>query len=137
MALKIPSKSQDLKLWIKEMVDQCMGSSEERGMIYSRAAQYYYTGSTDNRAALYNKVGPFVDKLAGFLMQPTDVRFQLVYDSGEDDSVLERSQLVAEKLSSDFRQTDADITFSEAVVWSLVNGCQILKVLPDGDSGTF
>ena len=137
MALKIPSHTDDLKLWIREMIDECMASSEERGMIYSRAAQYYYMGSTDNRAALYNKVGPFVDKLAGFLMQPTDVRFQLVYDSGEDDSVLERSQLVAEKLSSDFRQTDADITFSEAVVWSLVNGCQILKVLPDGDSGTF
>src|SRR5580704_15013790 len=132
MALKIPKQSSDLKLWIREMIDQCMASSEERGMIYSRAAQYYYMGSTDNRAALYNKTKPFIDKLAGFLMQPTDVRFQLIDDSG-----LERSQLVAEKLSMDFRQTDADITFAEAVVWSLVNGCQILKVLPDGDSGTF
>jgi hypothetical protein len=71
-------------------------------------------------------------------MQPVDVRFQLVYDSGEDDeTVLERSQLVAEKLSADFRQTDADIAFAEAVIWGMVNGCQILKVLPDGDSGTF
>src|SRR5580698_1635992 len=137
MALKIPKQSSDLKLWIREMIDQCMASSEERGMIYSRAAQYYYMGSMDNRAALYNKTKPFVDKLTGFLMQPTDVRFKLIYDSGENDSILERSQLVAEKLSMDFRQTDADITFAEAVVWSLVNGCQILKVLPDGDSGTF
>jgi hypothetical protein len=137
MALKIPSKSEDLKVWIKRMIDACMESATERGMVYSRAAQYYYMGSMDNRAALYNKTKPFVDKLAGFLMQPTDVRFQLIYDSGEDESILERSQLVAEKLSMDFRQTDADITFAEAVVWSLINGCQIIKVLPDGDSGTF
>ena len=137
MALKIPSKEGDLKLWIREIIDECMASSEERGMIYTRAAQYYYMGTMDSRAALFNKTGPFIDKLAGFLMQPTDVRFQLTYDSGEDDSVLERSQLVAEKLSADFRQTDADITFAEAVVWSLVNGAQIVKVLPDGDSGTF
>jgi hypothetical protein len=137
VALAIPKKPEDLKLWIKEVIDECMASATDRGMIYTRAAQYYYMGSMDSRAALYNKTKPFVDKLAGFLMQPTDVRFQLVFDSGEDDSVLERSQLVGEKLSSDFRQTDADITFAEAVVWSLVNGAQILKVLPDGDSGTF
>jgi hypothetical protein len=138
MALSIPKKTEFLTVWITEMIDECMASSEERGMIYTRAAQYYYMGSTDNRAALYNKIKPFVDKLAGFLMQPVDVRFQLVYDSGEDDeTVLERSQLVAEKLSADFRQTDADIAFAEAVIWGMVNGCQILKVLPDGDSGTF
>ena len=41
MALKIPSKEGDLKLWIREIIDQCMASSEERGMIYTRAAQYY------------------------------------------------------------------------------------------------
>jgi hypothetical protein len=106
-------------------------------MVYSRAAQYYYTGAADSRAALYNKTKSFIDKLAGFLMQPTDVRLRLVYDSGEDDSVLERSELVGEKLSADFRQVDGDVTFADAVTWSLINGAGLLKVLPDGDSGTF
>jgi hypothetical protein len=119
------------------MIDECMASSTDRGMVYTRAAQYYYMGSMDSRAALYNKTKPFIDKLAGFLMQPTDVRFQLVYDSGEDEDVLDRSQLVAEKLTTDFRQTDADLIFAEAVVWALINGAQLLKVLPDEDSGTF
>lgn len=135
--LKIPKKDGFLELWIKELIDECMASSSERGMVYTRAAQYYYQGSMDSRAALYNKTKPFCDKLAGFLMQPTDVRFQLVYDSGEEDDVLDRAQLVGEKLSTDYRQTDADVTFSEAVVWALVNGCQLLKVTPDGDSGSF
>jgi hypothetical protein len=137
VSLKIPSKRSDLQLWIKEMIDECMASSEERGMIYSRAALYYYMGCMDNRAALYNKTKAFVDKLAGFLMQPTDVRFRLIYDSGEEEDVLERSELVGEKLSADFRQTDSDVTFAEAVTWGLVNGAQLLKVLPDEDSGTF
>jgi hypothetical protein len=137
MSLKIPDKAGFLEMWIKEVIDETMGSSEERGMVYARAGQYYYQGTMDSRAAIYNKTKPFVDKLAGFLMQPTDVRFQLTYDSGEEEDVLDRSQLVAEKLTADYRNTDADTTFAEAVVWSLVNGCQMLKVLPDGDSGTF
>ena len=137
MALKIPNRDGFLELWIKEIIDECMASATERGMVYTRASQYYYMGSMDSRAALYNKIGPFVDKIAGYLMQPTDVRFQLSYDSSEEDDVLERCQLVGEKLSSDFKNTDADVLFAESVVWSLVNGCQLLKVLPDGDSGSF
>lgn len=137
MSLKIPSKPKLLEMWIKEVIDECMASATERGMVYTRAAQYYYTGAMESRASIYNKVGPFVRKLSGFLMQPTDVRFQIIYDSGESDDVLERSQLVAEKLSADFRQNDADTMFSEAVLWSLVNGANILKVFPDGDTGTF
>jgi hypothetical protein len=135
--LRIPKKDGFLELWIKELIDECMASSQERGMVYTRAAQYYYQGAMDSRASIYNKTKPFVDKLAGFLMQPTDVRFQLVYDSGEEEDVLDRAQLVGEKLSTDYRQTDADVTFSEAVVWALINGCQLLKVTPDGDGGSF
>ena len=132
--LRIPNNPQALQEWAKEMIDECLASSQERGMVYTRAGAYYFSGSYDNRAAIYNKTKPFIDKLAGFLMQPTDVRFQIVYDSGVDESVLERSQLVAEHLTADYRQSDADITFAEAVVWALVNGCQLLKHTPDGDS---
>ena len=135
--LKIPSKPADLEIWAKELIDECMASSEERGMVYTRAAQYYYTGSADSRAAIYNKIGPAVDKLSGFLMQPTDVRFTLTYDSGEAEDVLQRAQLVGEKLTTDCRNTDTDVIFSEAVTWNLINGCQLLKVFPDGDGGSF
>jgi hypothetical protein len=122
----------DLQEWAREISEECMGSADERGGVYARASQYYYMGSQDSRAAIYNKCKSFVDKLAGFLMQPSDVRFNLLYDTTEPEDVLERSQVCSEKLSADFRQTDADVTFAEAVVWSLVNGCQLLKVRPRG-----
>lgn len=128
--LRIPNRPDALAEWSKECIDECMASAQERGMVYTRAAQYYYTGSQDNRAAIYNKVKPFIDKLAGFLMQPTDVRFQLVFDN-EPENVLERAQLVSEKLTGDYRETDSDIVFAEAVVWALINGCQLIKHLPD------
>jgi len=133
--LTIPNTSDKiLPEWAKEIVDECMSSSAERGMVYTRATQYYYQGTYDAKAAIYNKIKPFIDKLAGFLMQPTDVRFQIVFDSGEQDTVLERAQLVGEKLTADYRQTDSDITFAESTVWALVNGCYFLKHVRDHDS---
>jgi hypothetical protein len=134
--LKIPSstKDGDLELWVREVIDECMASVEERAMVYTRAAAYYYAGSYDNRAAIYNKTKQFIDKLSGFLMQPTDVRYQIIFDSGEPENVLDRALLVSEKLTADYRQTDSDITFSEAVTWSMINGCSLLKHYPS-DSG--
>lgn len=135
--LRIPHNIRDLEDWSREVTDECLMSSDDRGLIYTRATQYYYLGSYDERASIYNKTKPFIDKLAGFLMQPTDVRFNITFDSSEPPDVLERAQLFAEKLTADFRQTDTDIRFAEAVVWSLINGCQILKILPDGELGGF
>lgn len=132
--LKIPTNVVELQEWARETVDECMGTAQERGMIYTRALQYYYQGSYDHRAAIYNKVKAFIDKLAGFLMQPTDVRFSVTFDSSESESMLERAQLVSEKLTADFRVTDSDITFAEAVVHSLINGAYLLKVRPDTPS---
>lgn len=128
--LRIPDKREILEKWVQEVTDECMASSEERGMVYTRAAQYYYTGTTTSEAAIYNKMKPFIDRLAGFLMQPTDVRFNIVFDSGEPEDVLQRAQLCSEKLTADYRASDSDIIFAEAVVWSLVNGVHILKHVP-------
>jgi len=137
--LKIPNSNKDgaLELWVREVIDECLASVEDRAMVLTRAAQYYYTGTYDSRAAIYNKTKPFVDKLSGFLMQPTDVRYQIIFDSGEPDNVLERAQLVSEKLTADYRQTDSDITFAEAVTWSMINGCQLLKHFPSVDESHF
>ena len=94
--LRIPEKLDELTEFNKDLIDECMASSEERGMVYTRAAQYYYMGTASEQAAIYNKTKPFIDKLAGFLMQPADVRFQIVFDSGDsDESVLTRGQLVS------------------------------------------
>jgi hypothetical protein len=132
--LRIPALIADLEPWAKEVVDECMASAPERGMMYAKAQQYYYQGTQDTRAAIYNKIKPFIDKLAGFLMQPTDVRFNIFYDTSEGDSANERAYLCSEKLTADYRNNDSDVIFAEGVVWSLINGCHILKHVPQGET---
>jgi hypothetical protein len=132
--LRIPKRPSDLQEWVKEVVDECMASAQERGLTYTRAAQYYYSGTYSQNAAIYNKTKPFIEKLSGFLMQPTDIRFAIVFDTSESDSVLERAMLVSDKLTADYRNTDSDVTFSEALTWSLISGCYFLKHTPHGET---
>jgi hypothetical protein len=132
--LRIPEKPDILEEWCEDVTDECMASSEERGQVYTRASQYYYTGTANANAAIYNKTKQFIDRLAGFLLQPTDVRFAIVYDSSEPEDVLQRGQAVGEKLTADYKSTDSDVTFSEANTWALINGCQLLKHMPHDDT---
>jgi hypothetical protein len=131
--LKLPKDAETLGPWAQEITDEMLTSADERAMVITRASQYYYQGCYDSRAAIYNKCKPFIDKLSGFLMQPTDIRFSIIYDSTEPEDVLQRAQVAGEKLTADYRQTDSDIKFAEAVTWALINGCQIIKHTPAKD----
>lgn len=109
-----------------------MASADDRSRMYEKASQYYYSGSADVRASIHNKVKTFIDRVSGYYYQPTNVRFNVLWDSNEPVDVLERGRAVSQMLSADYRSTDTDLRFSDAVTWSLILGNYFLKHLPDG-----
>ena len=86
--LRIPQKESFATQFAQELTDECMSTAEERQGIYEKAMQFYYTGSQDTRAAIHNKIKPFIDRLAGFLYQPGTVRFNVTFQSTEPLDVL-------------------------------------------------
>ena len=125
--LRIPQNPERAKEWARELIDECMESSQERGQIYHKATQYYYNGSGDIKAAIHNKTRGFIDRLAGYYFQPQGVRFNLLFDSNEPADVLERARALGQMLAADYRSTDTDLRFSDAVTWGLVCGNFFLK----------
>lgn len=130
--LRIPAKPATATEWARELVDEMMASADDRSRMYEKASQYYYSGSADVRASIHNKVKTFIDRVSGYYYQPTNVRFNVLWDSNEPVDVLERGRAVSQMLSADYRSTDTDLRFSDAVTWSLILGNYFLKHLPDG-----
>lgn len=125
--LRIPERPSAAAGFAKDLADECMATSDERQQVYQRAGQYYYTGSANAQAAIHNKIRPFVDRLAGYLFLPQGVRFNTVFDSSEPASVLERGQTASQLLTADYRASNSDLRFGDAVLWSLVCGCYLIK----------
>lgn len=130
--LRIPKKLTTATEWARELIDEMMASAEDRQQIYEKASQYYYQGTSDARASIHNKVKTFIDRVSGYYYQPTNVRFNVLWDSNEPVDVLERGRATSQMLSADYRSTDTDLRFSDAVTWSLICGNYFLKHLPDG-----
>lgn len=101
-------------------------------MVCAKASQYFWSGSADSRAAIHNKIKPFVKRLAGYLYQPYTVRFNTVFDADEPPDVLERARSVSQVLTADYRATDTDLRFGDCVLWGLINGCYLLKHIGEG-----
>lgn len=125
--LRIPENLELATEFARDLADECMSSAEERSGIYVKAAQYYYTGTGTVEGAIHNKTRGFIDRLAGYYYQPSNVRFSLVFDSSEPQEVLDRARSVGQMLTADFRSSDADLRFSDCVTWSLICGCYLLK----------
>ena len=132
--LIIPDKPALAAGLAKDLADECMATSDERQAVYQRAGQYYYTGSSTSDAAIHNKTKPWINRYAGFLYQSSGVRFNTVFDSSEPADVLERGRSASSILTADYRSTDSDLRFGEAVTWSLICGNYIIKHIGDGFS---
>lgn len=125
--LRIPKNPQRATEWARELIDEMTASAEERGQVYQKATQYYFTGSGDTRAAIHNKTRTFIDRVSGYYYQPQNVRFNVLWDSNEPLDVLERGRATSQMLSSDYRSTDSDLRFSDCVTWGLICGNHFLK----------
>ena len=125
--LRIPDKLSSATGFAKDLADETMATSDERQQIYQRASQYYFTGSSNANAAIHNKVRPFIDRLAGYLFLPQGVRFNTIFDSSEPSDVLERGRTASQLLTADYRASDSDLRFGDAVLWSLICGCYLVK----------
>ena len=130
--LRIPTRPERAAEWAREIIDESCATQEDRAQVYQKAAQYYFSGSADTRAAIHNKVKTFIDRVSGYYYQPQGVRFNVLWDSNEPVDVLERGRAVSQMLSADYRSSDADLRFSDCVTWSLICGNYFLKHLPSG-----
>src|SRR5215469_9063787 len=125
--LRIPQNPERAIEFCRELADETMATADERSQTYQKAAQYYYSGSGDSRASIHNKVKTFIDRVAGYYYQPQNVRFNMLFDSNEPADVVERGRALSQMLSADYRSTDTDLRFSDAVTWSLISGVYFLK----------
>lgn len=120
-----------LTQWAREMSGNCLESQTVREGIYRTQMQLYRSGTASRRAAIYNLIRPFVDRLYGYLYSARDIRFFLEYPYSERPDILDRAEVASMILSRDFRESDSDMVFGTALFDGVVKGCGIVKVLGD------
>lgn len=114
-----------------DMIDTCRISCDARAEQAKSLKRWRYAGSPSGDAAIYNRLQPHCDRLAGYLFSPSNLRFDIEFENGYPREILDQAAAVARVLTRTFSRRDIDMQCSEAVDISLTYGTAVIKTLWD------
>ena len=128
--MRIPKDHVEREFFLKDLIDKCLVSRDERVGDYSSLRSWYLFGAGPNESpAIFNKIYPHVDQLTSFLYSAETTRFSINLGA----SVPEQEQIKVPRLTmslnDDWLDSNADQVFSSALTWSLVYNTTYVKLV--------
>jgi hypothetical protein len=130
--LKIPDDPAKLPGWITDITEECMRSASRRRAYYQTMQGYYDRGSGFSERAPFNAIRPTVDRVSGYLYASHSARFRASLAGNVVPAESDMANTFGEILTAEFKRSDADLEFGEAVKVALVKGAALLKMRTDG-----
>ncbi len=125
----LPGNKASLIRKIRQLVDDCSISMQDRANLCATLKQWQYTGSPDGDTAIYNRLESHIDRMSSYLYSPVDLRFQMEFEHEYPERILKMGEEAGRYLSKKLEAADIDLTFGEGVDEALVNGSSVLKLM--------
>ena len=129
--MRIPKKLEDKEAFYRDLMEECLVSRNDRIAEYERLRLYYLWGcNTDSQPAIFNKILPQIDLLTSFLFAAETTQFSVVVGEFADkEKELSKVVPLSQRLNNRWHDSNADIQFGQAVIWSLVYGSMFVKLV--------
>jgi hypothetical protein len=132
----IPKGLDDRWAFYDATAQSCNASRGDRRRLYQTMRNYYMYGSdgSSQSPARYNKLYPHLDQLTSFLYSQETTRFATQLGASVSDLEMKKLAAVNKAINDEWNQSNMDITFGNALLWSLVYGSTFVKLLWNGKS---
>jgi hypothetical protein len=119
----------------QEVIRRCRESREERRDKYAVWRQYYLFGSglTGNREGIINKIYPHIDQITAFMYSQETTRFNVNLGASVSDLEIPKLPIMNRAVNDQWNNSNADIVFGQALLWSFVYGSTFVKTIWRGD----
>jgi len=128
--MRIPKEPLEREFFLKDLIDKCLVSRDERIGDYSSLRSWYLFGAGPNESpSIFNKIYPHIDQLTSFLYSAETTRFSINLGA----SVPEQEQIKVPKLTMALNDawldSNADQVFSSALTWALCYNSTFVKLV--------
>jgi hypothetical protein len=116
-----------------ETLNKCISSRDNRKKLYSEWKGYFLSGSAPNATgAVMNKIYSHIEQLCALVYSSETTRFSV--DLTPSASDLEKSKVPAlmTAINEEWHNSNADLTFTMALMWSFVYGSMFVKLRISG-----
>lgn len=125
--MRIPKRN--VAGFVKEIVDQCSASRNDR---LQRGAMYrnmYLTGSENGDPQTLLKTFSHIETLSSYLYSPVELRFGIEFYGMSSSVDRAMAAEASSELHRNIRQSNVDTLIGDAVTWALVKGKTFIKLL--------
>lgn len=131
--MKIPKNQDERFTFFMETLNKCISSRDNRKKLYSEWKGYFLSGSAPNATgAVMNKIYSHIEQLCALVYSSETTRFSV--DLTPSASDLEKSKVPAlmTAINEEWHNSNADLTFTMALMWSFVYGSMFVKLRISG-----
>jgi hypothetical protein len=128
--MRIPKEPLEREFFLKDLIDKCMVSRDERIGDYSSLRSYYLFGAGPNESpSIFNKIYPHIDQLTSFLYSAETTRFSINLGAGVPDQEQIKVPKLTMALNDAWLDSNADQVFSSALTWALCYNSTFVKLV--------
>lgn len=113
----------------RRLIEQCSVSRASRRDTARNFRMLFYTGSLDGQQKRVNLVRNYVDKLSSLLFSPSDLRYEITFDSDEAKAWEGVADLSSRHLNREMKVRKATIAFSQALEAAMIDGSCFIKMV--------
>jgi len=125
----IPQTEAKLIPWVRDLVDECSVSIDDRRNEASNLRRAFYTGNIDETfPSKHNKCYALVDTKASYLFSPSDVRFKIEFDGADEPEWAPKATKAGHKLTTALSAGGCELAVSQAVETALVEKSCFIKL---------
>lgn len=128
--MKIPGDPTERLLFYADIARKCLASRNDRISSYRVWRTLYLNGSTNEGRGYskFNKIYPHIDQLTSFLYAQETTRFAISLGASVADYEYTRIPKLTQTINDEWNNSNTDITFGQALAWSLVYGSTFVKL---------
>lgn len=128
--MRIPKSAEERELFYLDIINKCMVSRETRVADYGTLRSWYLFGNgPDEAPALYNKIFPHIDQLTSFVYSAETTRFSINLGAAISKENQRMVPALTRLLNDEWLNSNADLTFAQAVSWSLAYNSTFIKLV--------
>ncbi len=130
----IPKDINERWSFYETIAQNCIATRGDRRRLYQTMRNYYMYGSdgSSQAAARYNKIYPHLDKLTSFLYSQETTRFATSLGVSVSDFEFRKLAAINKAMNDEWNNSNMDIVYGMALLWSLVYGSTFIKLLWNG-----
>lgn len=127
--MKIPSERGERMAFYEDIAHKCRASQGSRRRAYQSFRNYYMYGcdGSSQFPARFNKIYPHIDTLTSYLYSQETTRFATSLGVSVSNLEQKKLQPINRGINDEWNNSNTDITFGNALTWSLVYNTTLIK----------